>query len=290
MFKHIALITNSNTEKVKHTLQNLVVYLQNRNINFVLDPCCADLLGNAKSVTAMTEPFAADCDLAIAIGGDGTMLKAAHLICNHQIPLLGINQGRLGFLADIPAEAIQRHIDAVLAGNFVVDERFLLHAEVLRNGQSILTSRAFNDVILQQLNLARLIEFETFVNGTFVQKQRADGLIISSPTGSTAYALSGGGAILHPSLDALALVPICPHALTNRPIVIDGNSRVEIIVGTRVIDRARLTCDGKVKIELAPSDRVQVGKADLSIKLIHPTDYDYYSILRAKLRWGEELC
>ena len=290
MFKRIALITNSDAKKVAETLNSLIVYLQSNEIDFVLDKD-STLLADQTGLPAMKEnEFDADCDLAIAIGGDGTMLKAAHLACLHEMPLLGINRGRLGFLADIPANAFEEHLNAIFAGTFVEDERFLLHVEVLRKGKLLLDSNAFNDVILQKWNIARLVEFETYVDSRFVHRQRSDGLIVTTPTGSTAYALSGGGPILHPSLDALALVPICPHTLTNRPIVIDGNSVVEIVVGTREIDHARLTCDGDIEIELAPGDRVRVQKQDKKIKLIHPQGHDHFSILREKLQWGTEVC
>jgi len=290
MFKRIALITNSDAKKVAETLNSLIVYLQSNEIDFVLDKD-STLLADQTGLPAMKEnEFDADCDLAIAIGGDGTMLKAAHLACLHDMPLLGINRGRLGFLADIPANAFEEHLNAIFAGTFVEDERFLLHVEVLRKGKLLLDSNAFNDVILQKWNIARLVEFETYVDSRFVHRQRSDGLIVTTPTGSTAYALSGGGPILHPSLDALALVPICPHTLTNRPIVIDGNSVVEIVVGTREIDHARLTCDGDIEIELAPGDRVRVQKKDKKIKLIHPQGHDHFSILREKLQWGTEVC
>jgi NAD+ kinase len=290
MFKRIALISNSDAKKVAETLNSLIVYLQSSEIDFILDQG-SSALADQTGLPAMKEnEFDADCDLAIAIGGDGTMLKAAHLACQHEIPLLGINRGRLGFLADIPADAFEEHLNAIFAGTFVEDERVMLQVEVIREGKSLLKSDAFNDVILQKWNIARLVEFETYVDGSFVHRQRSDGLIVTTPTGSTAYALSGGGPILHPSLDALALVPICPHALTNRPIVIDGNSMIEIVVGTREIDHARLTCDGDVEIELAPGDRVRVQKKDKKIKLIHPQGHDHFSILRAKLQWGTEVC
>ncbi len=290
MFKRVALITNSNAKNVAETLNRLIVYLQSNKTDFVLDESSAALAEQPGLPCMNDDEFDTDCDLAIAIGGDGTMLKAAHLACLHEIPLLGINRGRLGFLADIPADAIEAHLNPIFAGTFVEDERFLLHVEVIREDQFLLTSSAFNDVILQKWNVARLVEFETYVDDCFVHKQRSDGLIITSPTGSTAYALSGGGPILHPSLDALALVPICPHSLTNRPIVIAGNSEIEIVVGTREIDQARLTCDGNAEFELAPGDRVQVRKKDKRILLIHPKDHDHFSILRAKLRWGTEVC
>ena len=290
MFKRIALITNSDAKKVAETLNSLIVYLQSNDIDFILDHG-SSALADQTGLPAMKEnEFDADCDLAIAIGGDGTMLKAAHLACQHEIPLVGINRGRLGFLADIPADVFEEHLNAIFAGTFVEEERFMLNVEVLREGKSLLKSNAFNDVILQKWNIAKLVEFETYVDGSFVHRQRSDGLIVTTPTGSTAYALSGGGPILHPSLDALALVPICPHTLTNRPIVIDGNSVVEIVVSTREIDHARLTCDGDVEIELAPGDRVRVQKKDKKIKLIHPQGHDHFSILRAKLQWGTEVC
>ncbi len=290
MFKRIALISNSDANKVAETLNSLIVYLQSNEIDFILDQN-SSLLAEQKGLPAMKEnEFDADCDLAIAIGGDGTMLKAAHLTCQYEIPLLGINRGRLGFLADIPADAIEEHLNAIFAGTYVEEERFLLIAEVLREGKSLLKSSAFNDVILQKWNIARLIELEIYVDGNFVHRQRSDGVIVTTPTGSTAYALSGGGPILHPSLDALALVPICPHTLTNRPIVIDGNSVVEIVVGTREIDHARLTCDGDIEIELAPGDRVLIQKEDKKIKLIHPQGHDHFNILREKLQWGTEVC
>jgi NAD+ kinase len=290
MFKRIALITNSNAKKVAETLNSLIVYLQSNKIDFILDENSSALAVQQGLPGMKDDEFDADCDLAIAIGGDGTMLKAAHLACLYDIPLLGINRGRLGFLADIPADAMEEHLDPIFAGTFVEDVRFLLHVEVLREGKSLFKSSALNDVILQKWNIAKLVEFETYVDNCFVHRQRSDGLIVTSPTGSTAYALSGGGPILHPSLNALALVPICPHSLTNRPIVIDGNSLVEIVVGTREIDHARLTCDGDIELELAPGDRVRVQKKDKKICLIHPEGHDHFSILRAKLQWGTEVC
>lgn len=295
MFKRIALITNSETQKVAETLNNLIVYLQSNEIDFVLDDSSVGLMGQIdgdhSQLTVMeNNQLDKDCDLAIAIGGDGTMLKAAYLAYEYDIPLLGVNRGRLGFLADIPADSMEEHLVPIFAGTFAEDERFLLQVEVKRNNDTLLTSHAFNDVILQKWNIAKLVEFETYVDEKFVHRQRSDGLIVASPTGSTAYALSGGGPILYPSLDALALVPICPHALTNRPIVIGGSSLVEIVVGTREIDNARLTCDGDVKLELAPGDRVLIRKKDKKVRLIHPANHDHFSILRAKLQWGTEVC
>lgn len=286
MFKRISLITNSDAKEVAETLVSVIEFLQKHGIEIELDECCAKIISSRDIPVAGPEQIGANSDLAIAIGGDGTMLKAAHLVCGHGIPLLGINRGLLGFLADIPADNYQEHLEKILAGQFAEDERFLLYCEVHRDNNLLCVRYALNDIVIQKWNVARLIEFETYVDGVFVHKQRSDGMIVSSPTGSTAYALSGGGPILYPSLDAMVLVPICPHSLTNRPIVINGNSRVEIIVGTWSINHARLTCDGDIAMELESGDRILVEKKNQTIRLIHPANHDHFGILRAKLRWG----
>lgn len=286
MFKQISLITNSGANEVADTLNTVIEFLQQRNIGIELDECCARIARNKDLPVASADKVGANSDLAIAIGGDGTMLKAAHLVCGHGIPLLGINRGHLGFLADIPADSVQQHLDEILKGHYVEDERFLLYCEVHRDNNLLCVKYAFNDVIVQKWDVAKLIELDTYVDGTFVHRQRSDGMIVSSPTGSTAYALSGGGPILYPTLDALVLVPICPHSLTNRPIVIKGNSRVEIVVSSDDVHHARLTCDGDIAMELESGDRVIVEKRNQTIRLIHPADHDHFSILRAKLRWG----
>jgi len=286
MFKRIALITNSGGSKITETLRTVTDFLRARGREISLDQSCAALLPDSGLPTVPDAELAEACDMAIAIGGDGTMLKAAGLLADHHIPLLGINRGQLGFLADIPAESVEEHLEQILAGNFVEDERFQLHCQVDRNSKTITESDAFNDVIIQRWNIAKLIQLTTYINGKLVNTQRSDGLIVASPTGSTAYALSGGGPILHPALDALVLVPICPHTLSNRPIVIEGSSTIEIVVGTPEIDHARLTCDGEIKCELIAGDRIIIHKKANKIRLIHPADHDHFSILRAKLNWG----
>ena len=276
MFKRVILVTNSTSESVTETVDGLSRYLETRRIAFVRHQCDVP----------PAKPCYDGYDLAIAIGGDGTMLRAAHLACACNIPLLGINRGRLGFLADLPAQAMEEQLTSIFAGHFVEEPRFMLRAEVWRDDKIIRESNALNDVVLHKWNIARLITFETYVDDCFVHRQRADGLIVSSPTGSTAYALAGGGPILYPSLDVLALVPLCPHTLTNRPIVIDGDSRVEIVVGTSEADHARLTCDGDVELALVPRDRIRVCKQERTVRLVHPEKHDHFAILRAKLQWG----
>jgi NAD+ kinase len=286
MFKRISLITNSSATEVAETVNTLIDFLEQRGVEMEFDECCAAIAANKNYPVATPDKLGTSSDLAIAIGGDGTMLKAAHLICDRQIPLLGINRGRLGFLADIPADSIHRILGEILNGHYSEDHRFMLHSDVYRDGKHVSAGKALNDVVVQKWNVAKLIDFEISVDGVFVHKQRSDGIIVSTPTGSTAYALSGGGPILFPSLDALVLVPICPHSLTNRPLVVNGNSRIEIVVGTWEIQHARLTCDGDITMELESGDRVHIHKEDKTIRLIHPADHDHFSILRAKLRWG----
>ena len=286
MFKTIAIITNNSTAEIIYTLQAVIEYLQEREKEVILDGFSTGLVPNMKLPEGSAEFFGMNCDLAIAIGGDGTMLRAAHLLADYNVPLLGINRGRLGFLADIPANAVIRRLDEILRGNYIEDERFQLHCEIESKGKTLMESHAFNDVIIQKGNIAKLTELETFVNGNFLHRQRSDGMIISSPTGSTAYALAGGGPIIHPALNALVLVPICPHTLSNRPVVIDGNSVVEVIIGTPQIDLAYLTCDGEIVCELVTGDKVNIQKKDKKIRLIHPADHDHFKILRDKLDWG----
>ena len=286
MFKRISLITNSNAAEIVETVNALIDFLDQRGMEIELDESCAGMVTNKKYPVATPDILGVNSDLAIAIGGDGTMLKAALLVYARQIPLLGINRGRLGFLADIPADSVQQKLDEILKGHYSEDDRFMLHCEVYRDGKLVSEGSALNDIVVQKWNVAKLIDFETYVDGVFVHKQRSDGVIVSTPTGSTAYALSGGGPILFPSLDALVLVPICPHSLTNRPLVINGNSRIEIVVGTWEIHHARLTCDGDITMELKSGDRVHIHKKDKKLRLIHPADHDHFSILRAKLRWG----
>ncbi len=290
IFNRIGLITNLSDNVIGETLAILTEYLKKSGSEIIFAQSYTNIDVDKSFRVVEGEKLAEECDLVIAIGGDGTMLMAAHLLSSNNVPLLGINLGRLGFLSDIPANAIQADLDEILQGNYVEDKRLMLRGQVYRDDKMLLESYAFNDVIIQKWNSARLVELKTYVNGTFVHKQRSDGIIISTPTGSTAYALSGGGPILHPLLDALVLVPICPHTLSNRPIVVDGNSSIEIIVGTRDIDLARMTCDGHIKHELAPGDRVTIQKKDKGIRLIHPPEHDHFHILREKLHWGRDFC
>ncbi len=286
MFERIGLFVKANEPRIQAELETLMAFLQANGHTVCMDANCASLIGGAGAGVKDWPDIGRDCDLVIAIGGDGTMLSAARLVASYDVPLLGINLGHLGFLADILPNEISTTLADILAGHFIEERRYLLRSEVVRDGQVIQTDEAVNDVVIQKWNIARLISFDTFVNGILLHSQRSDGMIVATPTGSTAYALSGGGPILDPSLDAMALVPICPHTLSNRPIVIAGNSHLEMVVGTGEVDHARLTCDGELMAKLSHGDRVRVRKHQHHYRLIHPANHDHYAVLRAKLHWG----
>jgi len=240
--------------------------------------------GSAKAVSRAE--VAQQADLIVVVGGDGTLLKAAHAIAARPVPLVGVNLGKLGFLADITPERLKEDMGAILRGEFSREERLLLDSCVQRGGAMQDCTPALNDVVIQKTDGGRLIEFESHVDGHFVCAHRADGIIVNTPTGSTAYALSGGGPILHPAMDAIQLVPICPHSLGDRPIVVPGGSSIEIVLTHSHGGRAQVTWDGQRAEPLAVGERVQIKRAERRIAFIHPRGYDYYRILRTKLHWG----
>jgi len=233
-------------------------------------------------------------DLVVAIGGDGSMLYAARRIAGRQVPLLGINRGRLGFLADVGPEHMLAHIDQILAGRYVSEQRMLLVASVVRHDKVVSSAIALNDVVVKRHDTGRMVEYQTFVDGSYVNTHLGDGFIIATPTGSTAYALSCGGPIVEPGLDALVLTPICPHTLSDRPLVIPGNRVAEVRLHStpspksQQMDRAEVTCDGELLGRLGPGGSVRVSAARERIELVHPVGYDYFEILRSKLLWGRD--
>ena len=224
-------------------------------------------------------------DLVVAIGGDGTLLYAAGLVAARGTPLLGINRGRLGFLTDVLPEDMLRCVDAALGGDCEIDQRPLLDAR-LHSGSSSARGLALNDVVLQKWQSGHLLDFETWLNGRYVNTHGADGLVVASATGSTAYALSCGGPIIEPQLDVVVVAPICPHTLSDRPIVVSGRSTIEVRLVDRPDSHAEVTCDGRVLGALAPGDRLVIAPSTQRINLLHPTGYDYFRLLRSKLHWG----
>jgi NAD+ kinase len=227
-------------------------------------------------------------DLMIAVGGDGTMLYAGSLARQDDIPLLGINRGRLGFLADVTPDEMLSSVDHILNGEYSIESRLLLEGKLQRKDGSVESGIAFNDVVLQRRETGRMVDFETSVAGQFVNTHSGDGLIVATPTGSTAYALSCGGPIIEPQLDAVVVVPICPHTLTDRPIVIAANQQIEIRLLQREDTGAAVAIDGRSIGAIAPDDVLTISAADKRIQLIHPPGYDFYEILRSKLLWGRD--
>ena len=227
------------------------------------------------------------CQLIVVVGGDGTLLDAGRSLAESGVPLLGINQGRLGFMVDVRPELMREAVVAALAGHGVRDDRMLLDM-LIRHADGSVEDTAFavNDVVIRNFASIRMLEFETWLGDEFISQHRADGIIVSSPTGSTAYALSGGGPVVHPSVSALTLVPICPHTLSDRPIVVPVTAAVRIVLRGPTLAQATATADGQVSQALVPGDTVEVQRAVHPLRLIHPSNYQYFSLLRDKLHWG----
>ena len=226
-------------------------------------------------------------DLAIVIGGDGTMLSAARELLRHRVPLVGINQGRVGFMTDIAHDDMQSGIGAILAGDYTLEERTLLDAEILRGGAAVLRTIALNEAVLGKGAEARLIEFEVSLDGEYLYTLRADGLIVATPTGSTAYAMSAQGPILHPAVPAFALVPLSPHTLSARPVSVSDRSTIEIKLQRGVDVRAHF--DGFSLTDMAEGDRLVLKRSADTVRFVHPPGYRYFATLRQKLRWSETL-
>ena len=282
-FSTIGIFAKDKDDRLEDTLKLLHGFLVKENFSIVAEKNAAHYI----DVPAMpTSQFCECIDLAIVVGGDGTLLKAGRLLADKNIPVIGINLGRLGFLVDISPDEISEQLSKMLKNEYVMETRSLLHAEAFRGKKSLGESVAFNDVVLHVRNDIRMIEFTTHIDDTFVNTQRADGIVVATPTGSTAYSLSGGGPILHPGLDAVVLVPICPHTLSSRPLVISNESQINISLNeSRNVD-ARLSFDGQANIELRAGDNVMIRHKSHKLQLMHPKDYDYFNILRNKLGWS----
>ena len=264
----------------------LLPHLRKRGVRALL-PADDSLNAPADLVTRVPEEKIADeADLVIAIGGDGTLLYAARLVAHRGVPLIGINRGRLGFLTDVLPQDMIASVDAALEGRCERDERVLLEARLLRANGTADRSLALNDVVLQKWDTGRMLDFETWIDGAYVNSHGGDGLVVATATGSTAYALSSGGPIVSPHLDVLVLAPICPHTLSDRPIVVSGRSVITIKLIDRPDTRAQVTCDGVSLGELLPGDRLEVHPSAHKITLLHPDKFEYYRLLRSKLHWG----
>lgn len=287
IFKTIGLIGKFGDPSVGETLGLIADYLLERDFRVLFDEESAELIPPNGLEVASRAEMGRLCDLAIVVGGDGTLLNVARSLVDSNVPLLGVNLGRLGFLADVSPDELPHRLEEVLNGQYREETRNLLHAQIIRDGEIIAQSDAVNDVVVHKRDVARMIELETFLNEQFLNDYRADGLIIATPTGSTAYALSGGGPIIHPALSAVVVVPICPHTLTHRPIVVEASSTIEIRLRAHNTTQAQVTCDGQVSLPLEAGDSVIIRQKKCPLRLIHPRGHDYFELLRAKLRWGQ---
>ena len=285
----IALVGKYHSPEIAESLRRLAEYLHERGISVFIERETAEHVGRqvdlARWVTCGFNDIGAHADLAIVIGGDGTMLNAARRLARYRVPLVGVNQGRLGFMTDIARSDMLTCMDHLLDGRFSTENRMLLDADVFRDGKEIAANLALNDVVVDKGAIGRMIEFELSIDGEFIYNQRSDGLIVSTPTGSTAYSLSAGGPILHPTLTGIALVPLCPHALTNRPIMVNDQVNIEV----RIIqaDDSRVHFDGQVTHDLQPGDSVRLKRSEYTICFLHPPGYSYFAMLRQKLHWSE---
>ena len=283
-FRTIALIGKYQSREITESLVSLAAFLNERGVEVLLEEGTAVAVGVTGYSVASYEVIGARAELAVVLGGDGTMLNAARHLAGFEVPLVGINQGRLGFMTDIALDAMIESITALLAGKFVREQRFLLDAEVLRDNEVAFRTLALNDVVVNKGDIGRMIELEVKVNGELIHVLRADGLIVSTPTGSTAYALSANGPILHPSVPGIAIVPLCPHALSNRPITVSDTSSIEIALLPP--HDARIHFDGQTRFDARAGDVLRVARSGCNLTLLHPPGYSYFAMLREKLHWS----
>ncbi len=279
-----ALVGRFADPRIAESVGALLPHLQARGVRVLVSED-ADL--GAERVERIPEAqFGTRADLVIAVGGDGTLLYAARLVARHGVPLLGVNRGRVGFLTDVMPQDMLPSVDAALKGDLAQDSRPLLAAGLSRGTQLIAQALALNDVVMQKHDTGRTLDFETRINGQFVNSHGGDGIIVATGTGSTAYALSCGGPIVEPHLPALVIAPICPHTLSDRPIVVSDASVIEVVLAERAATQAHVICDGAMLGDFTADDRLEVRLASERVTLLHPPGHDYYRLLRSKLHWG----
>lgn len=287
-FNKIGLVARVGSELVAESLRHVVAYLATRDVDVLIADEAFHMLGDGEGQSFSLAQMGEQCDLVIAVGGDGNMLGTARTFAPYGVPIVGINRGRLGFLADISPDEIETSLGEVLSGNFTVEEHFLLEGEVSVKGITQIPC-ALNEVVLHSAEMPHMIEFDLYLDDTFVYNQYSDGLIIASPTGSTAYALSAGGPIMHPSLDAVVLVPMFPHTLNSRPLVVPGDVEIKVMIGSHVGTNARISFDSQMEFEIEPGQSLLVRKMQQKLKLVHPPGHSFYNVCRSKLDWASRV-
>ncbi len=285
-FTSIALVGNSKDSRVAECMLSLAGHLYAKGVRALVDPGVHLAFPPGSVVPCPENSFATRAQLIVAVGGDGTLLYAARLVAGNAVPLIGINRGRLGFLTDVSPNTMLEDLDTVLSGRYTEDRRSLLAARLERRGAEAVRALALNDVVVNKWETGRTMDFETSINGRFVNTHSGDGMVVATATGSTAYAMSCGGPIVEPDLDVWVLAPICPHTLSDRPIVVRAGSRIRLRIADRWESRGQVTCDGTTIGDLEHGDDLHIESADAQITLLHPPGYDYYRLLRSKLHWG----
>jgi NAD+ kinase len=286
-FKKVALVGKYDNPAITESVERLADFLSGQGYEVLLASQTAKALEETRYRHANLTELPTVAEVVIVLGGDGTMLSIARALAPYPVPLIGVNQGRLGFLTDITVDNMEAELARMLSGEYDAEERILLTAALERGDGTRDEGSAFNDVVVSKAGTGRLIEFEVIIDNEFVYTQRSDGLVIATPTGSTAYALSAGGPILFPTLEVITLVPICPHTLSARPIVVSSQSRLDIII--HHADDARVHFDGQNYFDLKKGDKVSICRVPYNVTLLHPKHYSYYDTLRQKLHWGKQI-
>lgn len=290
-FHHIGIVIRPQTDYIRESVEEVVAFLLANQIDVYIDSDAEDDLSSMavfnQCQIISKKKMGKKCDLVISFGGDGTLLSIARKIAPYRVPLIGVNRGSLGFLTQVAYEDCVSEIQLMLSGKYIPEERILLESSIIRDNEEIHRALALNDVVFSRGGMGQMIEFEVFINKEFVYTQRSDGLIVSTPTGSTAYALAAGGPILQPTLRALSLVPICPQSMSNRPVAVSDSGEIEVLI-TKGWD-ARIYFDGQSHFDLKTMDKITIHRYRNSLRMLHPSDYRYFKTLRQKLHWGEQL-
>jgi NAD+ kinase len=285
-FNRIGLWGRFADGSVSELATQLSSHLARRGIEVFAPQDLPDLPRSQSIRRVARDQFGKSIDLLVAIGGDGNLLRATRCIAGCAVPIIGVNRGRLGFLTDVKPEHMLAALDAILDGDHLVEERLMLEASIVDAKGQTQSLNALNDVVLQKIASGRILDFETTVDGQYVNTHGGDGLIVATPTGSTAYALSCGGPIIRPDVAALVMVPICPHTLSDRPLVLRSSSRIQVRVPSSSDGRAQVICDGEELGQLDAAQMLEIAAANETVTLLHPKDYNYYELLRSKLNWG----
>ena len=287
-FKTLGLIGKANHEATMATVKSLYEFLTGKGYHLLVEESVAHYIDCEKCKVAELVELGHHADLVIVVGGDGNMLGAARVLSRFDVAVVGINRGNLGFLTDISPDDFEQPLSEILEGKYRTELRFLLDVSVHRHQTIKAQNSAMNEMVLHADKVAHMIEFDAYIDNSFVFHQRSDGLIISTPTGSTAYSLSGGGPIVHPNLNAVTLVPMFPHTLTSRPLVIDADSEIKIVVSKANDAQLQISCDSHISLSVMPGDEIIIKKHPLGLRLVHPIQHDYYDVLRKKLHWGRQ--